>query len=208
MGDYDALGVLIVFFIVFFFIVFAFSIFYLVINYFFFKKTTGKGWPAIIPVYSQYVLVKEIAELDLIWFVILLVVPFLGSFITSFSNAIGIDGLYYFGNIISLCSSVISIVIATNIYYNITKKFHLEGYWIVLLVLLNPIALAILAFSKKYQYDKSVPVSKHGFFKPDAGPVNATNNNVQSPIAAKPNFCERCGHPLENGICPDCSRSE
>lgn len=112
-----------------------------------FKKAGRKGWEAIIPLYSTWILMVEVAKLNWWWFLIL----FAPSLITI--------NLGKFGIILTLLELFITLL--TN--YNIAKKFH-KDIWLAILMTFFPVIFyPIIGFSEKYVYDDSVLVSKNGF---------------------------------------------
>lgn len=122
----------------------------------FFKKAGKNGWEAIIPFYSDWILV-EIAGLDWYWFLALIaptICSFLAAIIPLFS------ALSYLGFVASVLANIC-------IFYNISKKLHKDTGWIVLGVLFSGIMIAIAGFSNAITYDASIPVTKNGLFDKD-----------------------------------------
>lgn len=71
------------------------------------------------------------------------------------------------------------------------------------MTLFPTILYLMLAFSKNYVYDDSVPVSKNGVIQD-----NNTNQNYNNQTTNNTNisYCPNCGTQINNGIkfCPKC----
>ena len=173
-------------------------VFMVIVKWKMFKKAGKQGWEAIIPIYSDWILV-EIAGLNWWWFLLLIAGNISISYTTGDGNS--------FGYIISLASLFGSFVVN----YNIAKKVHKDVGFAVLLTLLPLIGYAIIAFSSNYQFDHSVEVSKNGPFGGDTSTGNSTNNsnNVNnaennSDIA----YCSNCGAKVDKDtkFCGNCGK--
>ena len=144
------LGVFLIFFAIFFI---AIAVVLLIGRWKFYKKAGKNGWEAIIPFYSDWVLV-EIAGLDWYWFLTLIaswIFAILGSIIPLFSS------LGFLANVAVILGNLC-------VFYNISKRLHKDTSWIVLGTLFAPIMLAIAGYSKSITYDAEVPVTKNGLF--------------------------------------------
>ena len=117
----------------------------------FYKKAGKEGWEAIIPFYNDWVYV-EIAGLNWWWFLLLI-----ASTIVSFVFGDSISGL----KTIAILAVIFSFFVCN---FNIAKKLHKGTGFAVLLTIFPVIMFPIVAFSKNYQFDHSVPVSKNGIF--------------------------------------------
>lgn len=133
----------------------AYLVFYLIGLWKLFKKAGRPGWAAIIPFYSDYVLI-EMVGLHWYWFIISLVPTVIGFFVES-------------GPLVTILQ-IVTLFVNINIYYNLTKKMNKSAGWIVLLVLFGGIALPILGYGKDVWY-ADVPTGKNGVF--DAAKTNA-----------------------------------
>ena len=114
-------------------------------------KAGKKGWQAIIPYYNSWVL-TEIAGLNWWWF-----------FVVVASGIVGI----VFGNSIPGLKTVayLATLFGTfNCNYNIAKKLHKDTAFAVLMTIFPVIMIPIVAFSKSYQFDHNVELSKNGVF--------------------------------------------
>ena len=114
-------------------------------------KAGKKGWQAIIPYYNNWVL-TEIAGLNWWWFLILA-----ASGIVSILFGHTIPGLKTLANLATIFGSF-------NCYYNIAKKLHKDTGFAVLMTIFPVIMIPVVAFSKNYQFDHNVEVSKNGVF--------------------------------------------
>ena len=185
-----ALGGLFIFIIV---LVIALIVFAYVVNWHFFKKCGRKGWEAIIPFYSSWVKV-EIAGLNWWWFLFLIFSVFVYvSDIDNYKVLVGIVPL--FGNFV--CN------------YNLSKKFHQDTGFAILMTLFPWLMFPIIAFSKKYQYDNSVIVSKNGIFKDnpnDDDSFQSTQVNTNQNVS----YCMYCGTKLNENdkFCPNCGKEK
>lgn len=131
----------------------ALAVVFLIGRWKFFKKAGKNGWEAIIPFYSDWVLV-EVAGLEWYWFLALIAT-------TIFSVLGAIIPLF---NSLSFLGSVAVIIGNICVFYNLSKRLHKDTSWIVLGTLFTPIMIAIAGFSKNITYDATVPVTKNGFF--------------------------------------------
>jgi hypothetical protein len=165
-------------------IIIAIVIFEIVALWKFYKKCGKQGWECIIPFYNRWVL-TEIADINWWWFLLMMITPIIR--ITSNSNNV------------SLAFSLITIFANFICYYNIAKKFHKDTGFAVLMTLFSGIVIPIMAFSKNYQYDKNVEVSKNGII--DDTNNNNNNTNIKS-------YCPNCGNPInqKEKYCPNCGK--
>ncbi len=147
------LGIFSIFLIFFLVIICGLVVVLLIGKWKFYQKAGKNGWEAIIPFYSNWVLV-EIAGLDWYWFLALIA--------GSICNVLGyiIPAFNYLG----LLANIAVILAHVCVFYNLSKKIHKDTAWIVLGVFFSGIMLAIAGFSKTITYDATVPVTKNGFF--------------------------------------------
>lgn len=144
-----------------------------------FKKTGHNGWKSIIPFYNSWILIK-ISELNNWYFLALMSFPI--------CNLLNLNYLKPISNFIVLVTNFF-------IYYNISKKFHKDLFFTVLLFLFPYIMIPILGMSKKCIYDKSVQVSQHGPIKENKEKSNAYNNYSNN---NQNKFCPNCGNKLDD----------
>lgn len=112
-----------------------------------FKKAGKKGWEAIVPFYSTWVLI-EVAGLNWWYFLISIGLSLASNFVGS--------GLTI---ILSLASYYINFII----YYNLAKKTKQNLILYGILGIFVPfIAMLILGFSKNITYDNNIEVSPNG----------------------------------------------
>ena len=122
------------------FVVIMLIIFYMVTLWKFAVKVGKPGWSLFIPIYSSFVWV-DIAKMDSIWCLL--------------SFAPRIVKYMYPGDVnISLLASIFSLIIHFCLYDSIAKRFGKDTGFSIGLLLLNPIFLAILTYSKKCYYYK------------------------------------------------------
>ena len=164
----------------------------------FFQKCGKNGWESIIPIYNSWIEV-EIAGLNWWWFLFLIFSVFVYvSDIDNYKVLVGIVPL--FGNLV--CN------------YNLSKKFHQDTGFAILMTLFPWLMFPIIAFSKKYQYDNSVIVSKNGIFKDDnhvdTSFSNNTNTNSSTHVNSNSSYCINCGTKLssDDKFCPNCGKEK
>ena len=128
----------------------ALLVFMIITEWKFFKKAGKNGWECLIPFYNIWVLV-EIAGLNWWWFLIT-ISSTIASFIFGSNN--GLTTIFYLATIFGgfVCN------------YNIAKKLHKDTGFAVLLTIFPIVMYPIVAFSKNYQFDHNVPISKNGIF--------------------------------------------
>lgn len=114
-----------------------------------YKKAGYNGWEAIIPFYSQWILLK-IAGLKEYWF-LLVVAP-------AIINVLNLDWLAIVASIATLLSNIA-------IAYNLKEKFHKDNNWLLFAVLFSGIVMPLLGYSSNDVYDKDAAVSENSFFK-------------------------------------------
>lgn len=144
-------------FLVIFLIIFAaFAVVFIIGRWKFFKKAGKNGWEAIIPFYSDWVLV-EVAGLDWYWFLALIA----NAILSVLSSIIPLFGA------LSFLGYVAVILARVCIFFNLSKRLHKDTSWIVLGALFAPIMITIAGFSNSITYDATVPVTKNGVFDKD-----------------------------------------
>lgn len=148
-----------------------------------YKKCGRKGWESIIPFYGTWIKMVEIAKLNWWWFLIAVLPSILLSSVKD----------------LTIIISLVTIFTAFQCNYNIAKKFHKDTGFAILMTLFPTILDLILAFSKNYVYDDSVPVSKNGIIKDEN-----INNNTSNTMNTK--YCSNCGIQVNSDIkfCPKC----
>lgn len=119
----------------------------LIVNILLYKKCGQAGWKAIIPFYSNWVLLVDICKLHWIVFVVTLAYGLL-------------SGVAVLGTILGLAS--IFAYVCTN--YNLAKKFGKDTGFAVGLTLLPVIFYSILAFSKNAVYNADAETKNVAFF--------------------------------------------
>ncbi|MBQ8682017.1 MAG: zinc ribbon domain-containing protein [Bacilli bacterium] len=127
--------------------------FYLVGLWKLFEKAGRNGWEAIIPFYNTWVL-AEISGMA--WWYALIII---------FSN-LGVLGSEDLGLVLSLAAMVAEFFI----FYNLSKKFHRDTGFAILMTFFPFVMIPIMGFSKDFQYDKDIAVSENG-------PIDNAKNN-------------------------------
>ena len=134
-------------FIILLIILLAFLVFHYVGLWKMYQKAGKKGWEAIIPIYSTFVL-TDIAGLNVYWFVILIISSVLGqseSFLSTFA---------YIG------STLANIAIA----YNLKEKFCKNNTWFILSIFFGGITIPLLGYSDNDKYNADAVVSPDAMF--------------------------------------------
>lgn len=157
----------------------------------FFKKCGKNGWEAIIPIYNSWIKV-EIAGLNWWWFLLLI-----------FSVIIQLSGSDDYKVLIVIVPLFANFVCN----YNLAKKFHQDTGFAILMTLFSGLMIPIMAFSKKYQYDSSVIVSKNGIFNDNCNNSSQDNDNSSYQNIS---YCIYCGTKLEKDdkFCPNCGKEK
>ncbi len=150
-----------------------------------YKKCGRKGWEVIIPFYGTWIKMVEIAKLNWWWFLIAV----LPSILLSSKKDL------------TIIISLITLFTAFQCNYNIAKKFHKDTGFAILMTLFPTILYLMLAFSKNYVFDDSVPVSKNGIIDSKKTENNTNYNNNTNVLN-----CPNCGTQVNDGIkyCPKC----
>lgn len=178
---------LIFLFIFIFIIILPFLLAYIIGLWATFKKCGKKGWYSIVPFYNTWVL-NEIAELDW-WYAIIIIIP--SSFIIKNTYMVGLFNL-------------VKAIASFFICYNIGKKFE-KGIGTTILLFFFPfIMYPVIGFSKEFNYNKDIIVSKNGpidlndnNFSNNSSSNNNTNNNTNNNFDEK-RYCSFCGNMINN----------
>jgi hypothetical protein len=135
------------------------------------EKDGRNGWLGFIPFYRDYLLM-EMGDMNWYWILAMYAPTVVG---------IVVSVIPFVGTLATGALSIVALVAKVNVYYNLSKKFKTEDWFIVVLALVPPIGLGILGFSSKYQYHKEVEVQPDGFFgdlgfikKEETGNTNTT----------------------------------
>lgn len=153
-----------------------------------YKKCGKKGWECIIPFYNKWVLV-EMAELNWWWF-FLLISPTIVNLI--FPNSNSFLTVCHLGRIFAIFQC----------YYNLSKKFHKDTGFAILMTIFPFIMLPIVAFGKNYEFDSSVEVSTNGIFdqtvnKDTTSPTKKYCIYCGKQVNPSDKFCEQCGKEIK-----------
>lgn len=178
-------------------IILAFAIMSLIGLYKVLEKAGQPGWAVFIPFYGSYVIVKAAG---LHWMYFLFIIS------NNIISILDIDDLTMVGYLLSAYGTFMCC-------YNLAKRFHKETGFAILLFLFSPICYMIMGFSKKYQYDFSVPVSIHGVIDDKKGNTNtepASDNQANfTSQSDKIQYCSNCGQKVDpeyNIFCPNCGK--
>ena len=154
--------------LIFFLVLIALLVFYFIGAWKMFKKAGHDGWKCLIPYYSDYVMMVDIAGLHVGYFIALIAMSLLSGlvgFIPGFLTGLGVDmGVFaYIFNVLSWLFNIASIMLSVALAFNLSKKFNKGTGWVVLTIFFSIITIPLLGFSKKDEY-KDVEVSKHSVF--------------------------------------------
>ena len=172
-------------------------IFKVITRWIFFNKCGEEGWKALIPIYTDYTLIK-IAGLNWWWILIIFAGTIFSCMQSTFNvlekydTASSLTGIVIIISFLNVLSSFAALFARINQSYNISKKFNKSGGYTVLLVLFEPIMLLVLGLSKNDKYDATVEVSPNGLI--GAQPTKATV------------YCPDCGSAVQEDFCPKCGK--
>lgn len=160
-----------------------------------FKKAGKNGWEAIVPFYNTWVLV-EISGVAW-WYALILIISSLGIF----TDILGV------GVLLSIGSFVANFFVC----YNLSKKFHKDVGFAVLLFFFPFIMIPLIGLSGNYQYDSEAVVSENG---PIEGSYTYHGNSQDSSHSEatmnyeEKKFCAYCGNSLNRAakFCGNCGK--
>ena len=131
-----------------------------------FSKAGQAGWKSLIPWYNNWVLMVDICDMHIGYFIASLSIAVLTVFISMISVLLyGLDA-YVANSILQIVTwilGLISYAINFAVYYNLGKKFNKGTGWVILTLFFGIITIPILGLSKKSVYT-DVEVSKHSLF--------------------------------------------
>lgn len=164
-----------------------------------FKKAGKNGWEAIVPFYSDYVLV-QIAGLNWWWYFFLII-----DFTFTFNNS-------------NISFDIIGFIGRLNCYYNIAKRFGKNKNTSLLAGIFSYIFMLIFGLSNNEVYDENILVDPNGLFGNNNNfeenskstkdvdiqkeKVSKSTTSVDSEVC----YCGECGEKLNNKMkfCPKC----
>ena len=131
-----------------------------------FSKAGQAGWKSLIPWYNNWVLMVDICDMHIGYFIASLSIAVLTVFISMISFILlGLEA-YTANSILQIVTwilGLISYAISFAVYYNLGKKFNKGTGWVILTFFFSIITIPILGLSKKSVYT-DVEVSKHSLF--------------------------------------------
>lgn len=131
-----------------------------------FSKAGHAGWKSLIPWYNNWVLMVDICDMHIGYFITSLSIAVLTVFISMISFILlGLEA-YVANSILQIVTwilGLISYAINFAVYYNLGKKFNKGTGWVILTLFFGIITIPILGLSKKSVYT-DVEVSKHSLF--------------------------------------------
>ena len=197
-SDAEAALAIFGFIMIIFLIVLLFAVIFKVITrWIFFKKCGEEGWKSLIPIYTDYTLLK-ISGLNWWWLLILFAGTIFSSIQSSFNviqkydSSASIAPFVILISFLNVIASFGALFARINQSYNISKKFNKTGGYTVLLVLFEPIMLLVLGLSKNDKYDETVEVSPNGLIG-----AKTTKSSV---------YCPDCGTEVNEDYCPKCGK--
>ncbi len=135
------------------------SVVLLVAEYFIFQKAGYKGWYAIIPVFSAYILFKlawnkKAFWRDVIYSCGLCVIPVA---LVLAGDSLQSDFLIIAAAIMFAALMVANIVMSVKLYLRLAKSFGQEKLFALGLIFINTIFMCVLGFDKKIVYVGKAP---------------------------------------------------
>jgi len=131
-----------------------------------FSKAGQAGWKSLIPWYNNWVLMVNICDMHIGYFIASLSIAVLTVFISMISVLLfGLEA-YVANSILQIVTwilGLISYAINFAVFYNLGKKFNKGTGWVILTFFFSIITIPILGLSKKSVYT-DVEVSKHSLF--------------------------------------------
>ena len=131
-----------------------------------FSKAGQGGWKSLIPWYNNWVLMVNICDMHIGYFIASLSIAVLTVFISMISVLLfGLDAYVTHSilQIITWILGLISYAINFAVFYNLGKKFNKGTGWVILTFFFSIITIPILGLSRKSVYT-DVEVSKHSLF--------------------------------------------
>ena len=186
------------FFLLLFLIVILFAIvFKIITRWIFFKKCGEEGWKSLIPIYTDFTLIK-IAGLNWWWLLILYAGTILSliqssfNVIREFDSSTSVAPIMIFISFLSFFASLGALFARINYSFNISKKFNKSGGYTALIIFFEPIMLLVLGLSKSDKYDETVEVSPNGLIG-----IKPTKSSI---------YCPDCGTEVQQDFCPNCGK--
>lgn len=131
-----------------------------------YSKAGQAGWKSLIPWYNNWVLMVNICDMHIGYFIASLSIAVLSVFISMISVILlGLDAYVAQGilQIVTWVLGLVSYTINFAVFYNLGKKFNKGTGWVILTFFFSIITIPILGFSKKSVYT-DIEVSKHSLF--------------------------------------------
>ena len=172
------LSTIAMFFLIIMLTVFALVIFEIIACYKMFEKAGVEGWKSIIPIYNLYVMNKEVAKIDDLWFflTLLIIVPVIGQ--------------------------IVCAVALLNIHYSVVRRFSKDSDIRILGTIFFSIYVLFAGFGN-LKYDNS-PMNRNGFFQDSTidnikGNNGSTSSSTSNTTSGSSKFCKNCGNPINPG---------
>ena len=183
MGDYDALFQVIKYILEFFLVMYLLKI---IGNWLIFKKAGREGWPALVPIYNEYVLCK-ITGVTPWW----LLISYVGALIPVIGTILApLAGIYF--NVL-LCVST-------------ARSYGKSDSWAIGLFFLEPLFMFVLGIDSS-TYEGMRPL--HDPIMEALGVIPKTKEEPTSEkTSPPPKYCPNCGSSvIENSkFCVSCGK--
>ena len=131
-----------------------------------YSKAGQAGWKVLIPYYNNWVMMVDICDMHIGYFIASISISVLSVFISMISTILlGMEAYTanYVFQIISWIMVIVSYGINFATYYNLAKKFNKGTGWVILTFFFGIVTIPLLGISKKDVFT-DVEVDKHSLF--------------------------------------------
>lgn len=141
-------------------------VFYFIGTWKMYSKAGQDGWKSIIPFYNSYVLMTDICDMHIGYFIASIsvtVVSLLVSFLSALFMGLEWNVAYYVAEVLAWVILIAGYAVNFAVYYNLGKKFNKKTGWVILTFFFGIVTIPLLGVLKKEVYT-DIEVSKHSLF--------------------------------------------